>query len=408
MRALRQVLVGFIVCTVVVLLTGCDVPCVGGLCLLGAPRPTGTTPNDVVLVRCGDVRTALVPASADGRLDAIGVDIDTDTGGVFLGVGTQPWAVAAVSGTAVQAVVTLFGSHEVALLDPCAGIVLARVVDEELLPLSAPAVLREAIDADGDGVASRTVDAMLPRAPEAVVVVGRRAFVSYTNVLELSDRPGARPTLGPGTIGVFDIGDSSLQQIARVVLPCDNPQGLAVDEEGARVVASCSGVLGIGDDGRVRQLSPGGIAVVDVETLTLLWAMELEGAAFGTPHVVNDDIVVGDLLAPRVRTFTMLAPSQRVFERSLVTTDVTDSVFSITARHGTLLAPVFAHDLIVADPFAPEPRTLVARHTATLPRGLMKIAHDDDGAVLLFSLAAEIVPFDVDAWLLADSAEQQP
>ena len=91
---------------------------------------TGTTPNAVAVVRCETGPRLLVTASAEGRLDVLDPAGAAPPSSIFLGVSTLPWDVAVVrhadadgvaSDEATRAVVTLAGTHGVAVVRPCGG-----------------------------------------------------------------------------------------------------------------------------------------------------------------------------------------------------------------------------------------------------------------------------------------------
>ncbi|MBI1946768.1 MAG: hypothetical protein HYS27_13810 [Deltaproteobacteria bacterium] len=279
-------------------------------CPLEAPRceqrwaasiPLGTVPNDVALGECGGAPVALVPASGDARLDVLELPCGELRASVLFAPegerAATPWAVA-VDGE--RAWVTLQGHDEVALVDYCAGEVLARVRAAEVLELVEPLRLSAPQDVDGDGTPEIEVRRMLPRAPQAVVAAGGVAVLAYTNLLEPGlavDRP---PVLGPGLLARFD-GEATSFAPHTVVLPCTNPQGLAWHDEALWV--SCTGPLGPTNDATVAALGVGALVRVDPVTLATLEEVAAGSFAPGTPAILDtvlsgEVLVVGSLLRP--------------------------------------------------------------------------------------------------------------
>jgi hypothetical protein len=375
-------------------------------CVAGAPSPTGTLPNDVALARCGGADLVLVPTTADGAvqrfdedaapLDGIALPLDDD------GRGPEPFHVA--TGGA-RAVVSLFGQHRAALVDPCGGALLhVAAPPETTFAVAPPVELASPIDVDGDGEPERSITAMRPRHPQGVAVVGERALVAFTGLLEVS--PTAR--FGPAVVVAYDIVGDQLTQSAELALPCENPQALALDGDDL-VWASCSGVLDR-VDGRFQATSDGALVALTLDPLAVERVVPLGRFAPGTPAFTESSIVVGSLVRAEVLVLPLAATDREDGVTLSLGGDETESIFEVLALPGDLaLASVFGRDhLRVVDaraaaldpaPFSAPIRLAddgPARGTAALAGGLRP-----DGrlrAFALLGLSAEIVPLDLQQW----------
>jgi hypothetical protein len=340
---------------------------------------TGTSPNDVALTTCAGQRTALVAASADARVDVMGLFDPAAVRAVFLGEGTNPWSVAPSSRG--RAVVTLFHAGEVALIDACAGDLLHRAAADVVLPVP-PLTLATPVDADGDGEEETTVTHLRPRTPQGVVVHEDVAFVTYTNVLAyaVDDLP---MQTGPGVVARFLIDDERLVFDRAVVLACENPQGIAVGDDDD-VLISCSGRFDV-YDGAHRRISPGALVRVNRETLAEQAFASL-AASPGTPTVWRGDIVVGDVLDGRVLRFGRGLTLQ---EQTRAAPGV-ESVFNIAIdAFGRPLAARFGSGEVLVDPFGDA--GIVSLQPPGPTRGLIDVVADGDELFGLFSLSGELV-----------------
>ena len=343
-----------------------------------AALSTGTAPNDVALTTCGNARTALVAASADARLDVLGLDGD-GARAVFLGEGTNPWSVAAASSG--RAVVTLFDAGAVALVDACGARPL-DVARADVVFDVAPIVLRSPTDADGDGTRETTVTRLRPRTPQGVVVHGGVAFVTYTNVLaySLDDQP---MQTGPGVVARFVVDGDRLVFDRAAVLPCENPQGIAAgfDDD---VVVACTGRFVV-DGGAHRRVSPGALVRVGSASLDVRAYVELD-ASPGTPAAWHGDVVVGDVLDGRVLRFDRAFS----FVDATEAADGVESIFNVAVdAQGRLLAARFGSGEVLVDPFGDERVVRLQPHGPT--RGLIDVVVDEDDVFGLFSLSGELV-----------------
>jgi hypothetical protein len=345
-----------------------------------AALPTGTAPNDVALTTCGGARTALVAASADARLDVLGLDDGAaDARAVFLGAGSNPWSVAPASSG--RAVVTLFDAGAVALVDACGGRAL-DVARADVVFDVAPITLSSSVDADGDGAPETTVTRLRPRTPQGVVVEGDVAFVTYTNVLaySLDDQP---MQTGPGVVARFEIDGDDLGFDRAALLPCENPQGIAADVDGDLVVA-CTGRFVV-DGGAHRRVSSGGLVRVGRDALEVRASVELD-ASPGTPAAWHGDIVVGDVLDGRVLRFDRAL----AFVEATAPANGVESIFNVAVdAHGRLLAARFGSGEVLIDPFGDE--RVVRLQPDGPTRGLIDVVADDDDVFGLFSLSGELV-----------------
>ena len=353
-----------------------------------APLPTGTAPNDVALTVCDGARTALVAASADARLDVLAVDNDGDGDGdgdaraaraVFLGEGTNPWSVASSSGD--RAVVTLFDAGAVALVDACGGRALDVARADVVFDID-PIVLASPVDGDGDGDDETTVTRLRPRTPQGVVVAGDVAFVTFTNVLSysLDDQP---MQTGPGVVARFVVDGEHLAFDRAVVLPCENPQGIAAGDAGDVVVA-CTGRFVV-DGGAHRRVSPGGLVRVGRDALDVRAFAALD-ASPGTPAVWQGDVVVGDVLDGRVLRFD---EGLALVEATAPASGV-ESIFNVAVdAHGRLLAARFGSGEVLVDPFGVAGVVRLQPDGPT--RGLIDVVADADDVFGLFSLSGELV-----------------
>ena len=376
-----------VVVVVVVFMIGCADP-------PSAARPTatatGTTPNDLVLSSCEGERVALVTASGDARLDVLSLD-EAPARAVFLDDGSQPWMVDVVGPS--RAVVSLFGSNEVALVSPCDQVVLSRVSAATVVDVSPPVTWRVAEDVDGDGIDDVIVSRMVARSPQAVVVVGAEVFVTYSNLLALS--VGGEPMLsGPGLLARFRLSPSAAQAdelsfVDAVRLPCENPGGMVGN--GEHLVVGCSGRF-LFDGGGTQRASAGGIVVVDVGTFAVTASITLADFSAGTPALHGDTIVVGNLLGGELRRYDL---SLALLD-SVVLGDANESIFSVvnvlqSGSDADVGAALFLAGTFVVSPFGAATTLQVAAEGPA--RGLIDVAiDDDDGSALgLLTLSAELV-----------------
>jgi hypothetical protein len=365
------------------LLLACDPPIVDPA---GAAIATGTTPNDLVLSPCG----ALVTASGDARLDVLARD-GSPARAVFLGEGSQPGMVDVDDGE--RAVVSLFGSNEVALVSPCDERVLARAEADVVVVVDPPLVLREPTDADGDGTAELTVTRMKPRNPAAVVVADTGAprldaeqdvFVTFTNIFAFA--LGDDPMLtGPGVLARFHIEGDTLALVGALTLPCENPGGIASD--GIAVVVTCSGRFRAIEGGHERQ-SAGGVVVVDPISFVVTDFVELADFSPGSPAFFRGDIVVGNLLGGELRRFS---PELELLD-SVTLAGENESIFTVINVDDDIAAVLFLDGSLVLSPFG-DP-IVVAMSGDGPARGLIDVAIDpknSSDALGLLTLSAELV-----------------
>lgn len=360
-------------------------PCEGVQCAVGPAFPTGSLPNDVALALCDaaapavPVPVALVASSGDARLVVHELPGGAVRAAPFFEPGSSPWSVDAVFALpGPRAVVSLFGSDSVALVDPCGARTIA-VLDD----------IRDAADV-------RQIT------PQAVVIIDERAFVSFTNVITFSIG-GEPPQLGPGAVAVLDIGDDQLVlDELRVLDDCVNPQGLAAipgDGPGdgpGDVVVSCSGPLAEGEDGGQEAVADGTLLVG-----TTPGAHRIDAARFapGTPAVVNGCVVAGSLVDPIVLSAALLDDALGV-ALELPGRDV-DAAFKVAAwDDDTVLIVQFSEDLLHVVDVAADCSLSLATSIAVGPggvgfRGALSVDVDKgrsfDAAVLL-GLSAEVVP----------------
>jgi hypothetical protein len=369
---------------------------------LGPPRvEVGASPNSVALARCGDARVAVVAASAAARVDVVAVDSDENAdgfgdvvGAVGFAAGSSPWMVAARPGHPEQVLVTLFGEGAVAVVDVCAGVEVGRVVVDVVIDLDRALTPLVPIDADGDGATDATVTRMRLRTPQAVAVDDDGfAWVTFTNVIEpaLPDHP---MVAGPGAlvrVGVSDAGDALVVDDHRVV-PCDNPQGLAVD--GDDVWVTCTGHFQNQNGGLVRA-SPGGIVRVARQTFDVVIAANAD-ESFGTPVVFRGEppgvLGVGSVLGSGV--FTLFDAGLNVVrDRAIAGAD--ESLFKAVVVDGELAVTRFINGDLILDPLGTA-RIVRFSPPGTLPRGLVDVVVDaDQTAVGVFTLSSELVRAEV-------------
>ncbi len=365
---------------------------VGGGVVLGAscappgvevagPIATGTTPNDVVLGSCEGESVALVTASGDARLDVLVLDGSDDAPrAVFLDEGSQPWMVD-VDLDGARAVVSLFGTNEVALVSPCEERVLARAQADVVFDVDPPLTLRDAADADGDGQSEISVTRMRPRSPQAVAVVDDAVFVTFTNIFAFAS--GDDPMLtGPGSLARFVIDGDELRFVDVLTLPCENPGGIA--SNGVDVVVTCSGRFIVSGAGHQRQ-SPGGVVVVDVAGSSIRGSISLPDFSPGTPAFVGTDVVVGNLLGGELRRYG----PELVQVDSVVLGSDNESIFSVVPLGDDVAATLFLGGGLVLSPFGTRVDVPVA--AAGPARGLIDVVIDDDAALGLLTLSAQLV-----------------
>ncbi|MBM4282046.1 MAG: hypothetical protein FJ137_15235 [Deltaproteobacteria bacterium] len=340
---------------------------------------TGTAPNDVALTTCDGARTALVAASADARVDVLGVDADAGARAVFLGAGANPWSVAPAEGG--RAVVTLFSEGAVALVDACGGRDLDRAAADVVVDV-APITLPAPVDADGDGDEETTVTRLRPRTPQGVVVAGDVAFVTYTNVLAYAVDDAPMQT-GPGVVARFVIDGDRLTFDRAAVLGCENPQGVALGDDDDVIVA-CTGRFVV-RDGAHRRVSQGALVRLGRAALDERAAVAVD-ASPGTPTVWRGDVVVGDVLDGRVLRFDRALALQQATPAAAGV----ESIFNVAVdADGRLLAARFGSGEVLVDPFGSA--GVVRLQAAGPTRGLIDVVTDGDDLFGLFSLSGELV-----------------
>lgn len=345
---------------------------------------TGSAPNAIALTTCDGGQRALVPASQGASLNVF----DTTSGtrsDVDLGAGSTPWAVAVLP-EAERAVVTLFGAHGVALVDPCGGSVVDAVTASDVVVSVDDVVLRHSIE--GIGAIGATISEMPLRSPEAVAVDDQgRVWVTFVNLLEVAE-PAGPMELGNGVVARFVVdGDQLVLDDHRETF-CLNPQGIAVS--GARVVVTCTGRFGSDGDGLFAIDGGGGIVVYDADSLEEL-ARRSDPNSWGTPAVVDDLVVVGDVLGGVVASFAIEDLDDRDVQ-DIAGDD--ESIFKILVVDGEAVALRFLNGDAVFDPFRTG-RAVRIGDPLQPPRGLIDLAVDDDGAGwAVFSLSAELVKVD--------------
>ncbi len=378
-----------------------------GACTVGDRAPTGALPNDVGFVRCAGGLWPAALTSGDASLDVRG---DAARSTPFAlgpdGAGANPFAFAPTGDG--RAVVTLYATHEIALVDACAGTVLFRdrarddsgaLAQDQLLW---PRPLRTPLDTDEDGTVDDIALAVAWRHPQAVVVAGDVALVAYTNLLNPADDDNGQ-ILAPGVLARFRIRAQRLELEGHTVLPDQNPQGLAVGDEGVWV--SASGAFGPYADG-YQPISLGSLALYPLDVAgggPPVRRITAGHFAPATPVLVGDRIAVGSLVRPAV---AVLHPEDTSFDTSAIIElpgTGLDAVFTLIRGPAELVfAPVFSTDrlhtldlgTLTADP-APLPAGGFDVRAAgvTLTQGLLDVAAAPDGtqALALLSLSNELV-----------------
>jgi hypothetical protein len=390
-----------ILAVAVVILAACPAPSPSVPTVLS----TGTTPNAVAVVRCSDGPRLVVTASAEARLEVLDPAGVAMPRSVFLGAGSTPWDVAVVrhaderdsdlDDDASRVVVTLAGSHGIALVRPCgAPVLLDTVVDEVPLPLPAPVILRQPADIDGDGSDDAVATAMLPKSPQPVVVVPGavpEVVVAFANILAVSTGSDAPMLTGPALVSRWRLVDGAdrdaarLQSIDRLVVPgCENPGGLVVTGPG-QVAVACAGrfvLAGAGhgkaSDGAVVTLTVGGALAV---------VARRGGAMTPGPIIAHAGaLVVGDLLDGALRRFD---PVDLAVLGERPGRDGIDSAFSLVVTDDDALVAGWFDGRLEHDPFGPSPYGIDA--PAGPPRGLVDLVDDGERLWGLLTLSAELV-----------------
>lgn len=358
---------------------------------------TGTTPNAVTAIACADGPRLLVAASAEARLDILDPDGVAPARSVFLGAGSTPWDVAVVrqgdgdgrDGDDARAVVTLSGSHALALVQPCgdAPALLDVVVDLAPFDLPTRVTLRDAADVDGDGAAELEVTRMRPRAPQAVVAVGDTVVVAWANTLAFATGPDAPMLTGPGLLSHFviddDDGAATLRSVARTLVPCENPGGLAVVDEDT-VAVSCAGRYALGAAG-YEKAGPGGLALVDLTTMSVTTSTSLPGAP-GPLLVADGALLSGDLLDGALHQHALVDLAVRSTHPGR--TDLIDSAFALAIEAGGVVVAGWFDGRVTRDPFGAATTTAAPPGP---PRGLIDLVHDGERLWGLHTLSAELV-----------------
>jgi len=365
--------------------------------------PTGTTPNSVALRTCDGVRTAVVAVSGGARVDAIALDtaLDTDlddadasaadqnaadqnAAGVAFEPGASPWTIVPFRDGAL---VTLFGSHEVAFVDPCTGEVHSRAGADDDVDVEPAVFPRSPIDADLDGALDPRVVRMRPRHPEGLAVDDDgHVWVSFTNIIDVALPGDGEMQAGPGVLARFVVDDDGvISFVEQRILPCQNPQGVAVS--GDRVVVSCSGRFRYSSDGaRFERASEGGLVVFATADFAVV-ASATFALSFGTPVFAGEDIIVGSVLGGSI--FRLDPGLAIIDDRAIGGRD--ESLFKVVLVDEEAAVTRFVNGDLVLDPFG---IGLVVPFTDPRqpPRGLVDVVIDDGAreAIGVLSLSGEV------------------
>jgi len=129
----------------------------------------------------------------------------------------------------------------------------------------------DVVDEELEDITEEVVAPTFPlfAAPEGVVVVKERVFVTNTN--GFWDDESASMVYGTGYVTVLDRGDLSV--VGQVATPYVNPQ-LAVEAEG-NVVVACSGTVGYDANWMMTPMEDGGVVVIDPDTLEVVREVEI-------------------------------------------------------------------------------------------------------------------------------------
>lgn len=386
---------------------------VGGACerppAVGKDRTgTSTTPNAVARVDCGGRFVVAVAASGGARLNVFDDALDPAGSDVAFEDGAAPWDVVDIGGGRVA--VSLFGAHDVATVDVCgdAGIV-SRASSTESVAVTPAITPRGAFDNDLDGDTDGVVESMKLHAPEGVAFVdvdagsdGGFVFVAFTNLIDPAIGDDEMQA-GPGVVARFAVdGAGQLSFVDQRTLACQNPQGVAtgVIDGAAVVVVSCTGRFQNGGDGRFVRASPGGLAVFDAASFALL-VEDTFDQSFGTPAVVDGEIVVGSVLGGSIFRFDR--DLTLIEDRAIGGVD--ESLFQVLTVEGELAVTRFVGGDLVLDPFG-SARTVRFTDPTEPPRGLIDVVavdpegvddvdDNDDVAFGALSLSGELVRVDL-------------
>lgn len=296
----------------------------------------GSVPNDLLF----EGERALLVRSGDGALSELpfghGAD-DCSRGLRFAevqGRGSDPWFATAAGGAVYVSDARL---DRVYAIDRQRWVVTSTFADPTAIELSPPLTLACPADVDGDGSVERSVARFRPRTPQALAVMNGRLFVGMNGFLR--PHQGDCPALYlPSVLLSFALDAPG--EVARLRLPCQNPQELRETPEGQLQVV-CSGEIDQPPSGAPVAQTDGAILWIDPVRLEVVRTQPLERFAPASALTQGEVTVVSSL----VRAELLLLSRSGLIERRQLNTEAVDSVFRLTPGPGGLIfAPSFDTD----------------------------------------------------------------
>ncbi len=294
----------------------------------------GSVPNDLIFE--GD--RALLVRSGDGALSDLpfghGAD-DCSRGLRFAehrGRGSDPWFAVAAGAVVYVSDARL---DRVYAVDRQTWVVTSTFADQTTI--EAPLSLACPADVDGDGSLERTAERFRPRTPQALAVMNGRLFVGMNGFLR--PHQGACPAIYlPSVLLSYALDRTA--EVARLRLPCQNPQELRETPEGLLQVV-CSGEIDQPESGAPVAQTDGAILWIDPVRLEVVRTQPLDRFAPASALTQADVTIVSSL----VRAELLLISRTGTIERRQLNGEAVDSVFRLTPGPGGLVfAPSFDTD----------------------------------------------------------------
>jgi hypothetical protein len=334
------------------------------------------TPSDVVLGTCGNTPVAFTSISSDSTILAIEPDghilsttyLSSNSDSVQENdVPANPWSIRLLpSGLAI---VTLFGTHEIALIDPCQGIILQKIKVDEQIPVEPAIELPIPQDPDGDGQSNTQVHRMIPHTPQGIAVLSvfseNNDFtidiaIAYTNILWLARNQHEKTFYGPGSVSFFRIHHQSISLVHTMTIPAYNTGALTADTHGGLWISG-SGSLVFNELGEHSLETPSTLFhIEDTQriyeqpnaTYTPSLKYSTHDFSLGMPVLLEDDtIAVGSLTSSNIllfdtKTEQSYEPLRNPDANSASSTSI-DSIFALQTMPGNLVVGgSFNHDTL--------------------------------------------------------------
>jgi len=279
----------------------------------------GDGPNDLLFL---DDDRALLVRSGDNAISIFDPATGVAAGhGIRMPEGANPWFVARID--AHRVAVTAQRRHVVYIIDLDTDQVVATL-EPPIVSLGRTFVLSAPRDVDGDGAMDASITQLKPRAPQAVVVVGRRLIAAFSGFIDVG-------LFVPGVVLSWSLDDLAAPPLSRVVSALD-PQELTVVGDD-RVLVTMSGAVVQDSAGQVST-SSGAVELLDVATLEVEHSWSLDLFAPTTAMIAAGALWVGSLANGRVRALDDSGVALVDFK---LNDETVDSIFRLVSLPGGLI-----------------------------------------------------------------------